>query len=98
MNSFKVNEPTIDTNGTSLQGYVFTTYSYLRDILGEPNQDNCDKVTCYWDIEFSDRSVATIYDWKTNSTPLGSYHWHIGGKAPRSVEQVSKLLNLTTER
>jgi hypothetical protein len=92
----KINKPNINTNGTSLQGYVTTTYSFLVDKLGEPISDNADKVTCYWDIEFKDGSVACIYDWKTESTPMESYDWHIGGKSPTIVEKIEDLLGIPT--
>jgi hypothetical protein len=94
----KINDPNCNVNGTSLQGYVTTELSYLVSILGEPEQTIGDKVTCSWNIEFSDKSVATIYDWKTNETPLGIYDWHIGGHSPTAIEKVQDLLNVETTK
>jgi hypothetical protein len=94
MITVKVNQPTIDTNGTSLRGYITTNYDFLVRKLGEPNMDFDNKVTCSWNIEFPDNSVATIYDWKMGVTPLESYDWHIGGFNPLCVEKVEDLLGI----
>lgn len=96
MFSIKINEPNINVNGTSLCGYVHTTYDFLKAKLGNPKIEFEDKVTCYWNIEFSDNSVATIYDWKTGQTPKENYHWHIGGNNPTSVEKLEDLLKIPT--
>jgi hypothetical protein len=77
-----------ETSGASANGFVRTTYQQLVDTFGEPefgpNGESGDgKVTCYWAITFGDknRTVATIYDWKTyDGTPMHEYDWHIGGK------------------
>lgn len=98
MNLAKINTPEINTNATSLQGYVETTYDFLKENLGEAVHEDWDKVTCSWEIEFIDGSVATIYDWKTESTPTGKYHWHIGGHSPSCVEKVQDLLGIPTSR
>lgn len=74
----KVNDPTSNINGTSLIGYVKTTYANLVEKLGEPETD-FDKSTAHWSLEAPDGTVATIYDWKNWTTPQGEYEWHIGG-------------------
>lgn len=78
-------------NGTHLQGYVGTTFAKLQDLLGE-GLGGGDKTTQEWCIEFSDGTVATIYDWKEYDTPLGHYDWHIGGTERRAVQLVERLL------
>lgn len=98
MNLAKINDPNINVNGTSLRGYVETTYDFLKDKLGKPMHETGDKVTCTWEIEFIDKSVATIYDWKTEETPMGKYHWHIGGHFPSSIEKVQDLLGIPTSK
>ena len=30
-------------------------------------------------LTFEDGTIATIYDYKTNQTPMFEYAWHIGG-------------------
>ena len=44
---------TLKANGTSLQGYVNTTFEHLENILGEPiYPDSGDgKVVCEWVLE-----------------------------------------------
>ena len=92
----KINTNTIMTNGTSLKGYITTTYDYLVKKLGEPivGRSGDGKVTCEWHIEFPNNVVATIYDWKTTSTPMESYDWHIGGRGTEVIDNVSRLLGL----
>ncbi len=78
-------------NGTHLQGYVGTTFAKLQDLLGE-GLGGGDKTTQEWCIEFSDGTVATIYDWKEYDTPTGYYDWHVGGTERRAVQLVKDLL------
>jgi len=93
MNIEHINEETIDVNGTSLVGYVRTTFAELVAKLGEP-LDGCDKSTAEWYIEFADGSVATIYDWKLSATPTYEYDWHIGGHDRSVVDKLSDALGL----
>lgn len=80
-------------NGTSLVGYVTTTYATLEKVLGEPYTD-FDKSTAHWNIQAPDGTVATIYDYKTYSTPVGEYRWHIGGHSERALLLVEFLLGI----
>jgi len=70
-------------NGTSLQGYVEATYSELVAVFGAPSYGpddaDSDKVTCAWELELEDGTIATIYDWKEERTPRDNHRWHIGG-------------------
>lgn len=79
-------------NGTCLQGRVTTTFDRLVSLLGE-GLGTGDKTTQEWMIEFSDGTVATIYDWKQYETPLGFYNWHVGGHSSTAVRRVEALLN-----
>jgi len=80
-------EHTTNASGTSLKGYITTTYDELVERFGEPTDTQGDKTTASWCLEFevenddgdTDYITATIYDWKTDTTPLGEYRWHIGG-------------------
>ena len=84
-------------NGTSWKGEVRTTYYDLVKVFGEPDEGpndlDADKVTCCWRLEFEDGTIASIYDWKTNATPMGSYLWHIGGRTPTAVDRVLEALD-----
>jgi hypothetical protein len=78
-----------NVNGTSLQGYVQAYYHQLVEVFGEP-EGGGDKTTVEWCLEFEDGTVATIYDWKEYDTPMGLYHWHIGGRNNLAVDRVTK--------
>ena len=89
-----VNQKSLKQNFTSLQGYVDATREQLVAVFGEPDPIQCSdgKVTTEWIIEFADKTIATIYDWKRYD--LGApksdelYEWHIGGHQRRALENV----------
>jgi len=82
-------------NGTCLQGYVETTYDELVNVFGNPTELQGDKVTVEWIIQFSDGTVASIYDWKLQKTPMQVYKWHIGGRSQRAVDLVTDCMLVT---
>ena len=84
-------------DGTSLKGYVEATYKEIKETLGVPDFYLGSKVVTEWALEFEDGTIATIYDWKEDATPLDIYHWHIGGHSPKAVELVGQLLGLETK-
>jgi hypothetical protein len=84
------NDPTVSINGTCLQGYIETTYDELVNVFGQPTELEGDKVTREWILQFSDGTVATIYDWKQLETPMEYYPWHIGGMSQRAVDLVTQ--------
>ena len=88
------NNPKVSIN-TCLQGYIETTYDELVKVFGEPTVLEGDKVTVEWILQFSDGTVATIYDWKRSETPMACYPWHIGGKSQRAVELVTNCMPVT---
>lgn len=79
-------------NGTSLQGYVRTTYAQLVALFGD-GLGSGDKTTQEWVLEFDDGTVATIYDWKEYETPMGMYDWHVGGTSKQAVWHVQDALD-----
>jgi hypothetical protein len=87
--------------GTSLQGYVEVSYDVLVDVFGEPNIHNSGdgKVKCSWVIDFGNRKIATIYDWKsydrTNIEDI--VDWHIGGFGMYAVDYIEKAINSRDE-
>jgi hypothetical protein len=89
------NNPEISVNLTFLQGYIETTYDELVKVFGEPTVLEGDKVTVEWILQFSDGTVATIYDWKLSETPMGVYNWHIGGRSQRAVHLVADCMLVT---
>ena len=86
------NAPRGAVNGTWLQGYVETTYDELVSVFGNPTELQGDKVTVEWIIQFSDGTVASIYDWKLQKTPMQVYRWHIGGRSHDAVTRVNDCM------
>jgi hypothetical protein len=93
----------VDISGTSLVGYVNTTYATIVEKLGEPHYLGYteDKVQAEWLLKFEDETtgevfVASIYDWKNyeNGINYGYYRWHVGGKDTKALTAVQKLLNV----
>ena len=77
-----------DSNFSSLQGYIHTSYADLVGCFGEPTSDGDGyKIDAHWAITFADGVVATIYNWKDGvnycgmeGTPVENIReWHIGG-------------------
>ena len=83
-----------DANRTCLQGYVEAYYHQLVEVFGEP-EGGGDKTTVEWCLQFEDGTIATIYDWKEYETPIGLYHWHIGGHNNLAVARVTRALRVT---
>jgi hypothetical protein len=86
-----------NANMTSYKGKVNITYAELVEIFGAPDRgpnDLGDKVTCNWELKFDDGTVATIYDWKMNDTPMGEYMWHIGGYSMDAVDRVIDCVDM----
>jgi len=87
----KVNDRKSNINGTGLVGYVNCTYRELVKELGEPDTD-MDKSTAHWTVEAPNGTVATIYDYKNHTTPMGEYRWHIGGANSQALLLVEFIL------
>lgn len=83
-------------SGTSLVGNVWATFDELERVFGKPTygpDDNVDdKVTCEWNLKFSDGTIATVYDWREYRTPRDRYEWHVGGMNRRAVDRVMETL------
>lgn len=90
-------------NGSSLQGYINTSYDVLRGCFGLPTCDGDGyKVDAEWIITFNDGVVCTIYNWKDGHNYCGYdgldvediTEWHIGGVRGTGAEsRVKEVLN-----
>lgn len=81
-------------NGTSLRGYVKTTFATLVALFGEPDVHNGDgKVRVSWTLSpVGEKVPVTIYDWK-DPTPVEKVtDWHIGGKSPLAITLIQQVL------
>ena len=88
------NTNTVNIAGTSLSGYVEATYYELEQVFGAPTyalEDPDEKVQTEWTLRLNG-VVATIYNWKTGSTPRGLYRWHVGGSNKGEVAMVQQLV------
>ena len=84
-----------NANGTGLKGEFPITFAELVEIFGQPKYGpnaDLDKTTCEWALTFEDGTIATIYDYKTNSTPMFEYEWHIGGHTAEAVVCVQECI------
>jgi hypothetical protein len=90
-------------SGSSLKGYIKTTYSDLVKAFGKPNHegDGGYKVSFEWAIQFDDGTYATIYDWKLSEEERSDvirgrlYEFHIGGFTSDAVEKVHEAMGMT---
>jgi len=98
----------IDNNanvtGTSLQGYISTSFDNLVKAFGKPIydcDDSYDKVQVEWALQFEDEDgdsvVATIYNWKDYDDGSAckqalEYDWHIGGNSYDAVQAVYAMM------
>lgn len=86
----KINKD-LDPYGTSLKGYVKTTFDNIVSKLGEPkHNDPDDKVLVYWVVQFDDGLIATIYIYRMTHVPKEEYQWHVGGPSEFSYRQPQK--------
>ena len=88
-------------NMSSLKGEFPITYAELVEIFGRPNHGpnaDLDKTTCEWMLEFEDGTKASIYDYRTSSTPMGEYEWHIGGYDAKAYTHVVDIIILHRDR
>lgn len=85
-------------DGTSLQGYLTTSFYQLKKSFGEPDDDGGDgKTRANWCLKFADGTVATIYDWKCYGTPVEEVReWNIGGVNTLAVERVMEALGINS--
>lgn len=98
----EVNDDSINTNGTHLQGYINCSYDDLTSVLGYPLESGFDdyKSDAEWDIQFEDGMVATIYNWKNGKNYCGEdglnlcdmTQWNVGGRSKEVVERVMSLI------
>jgi hypothetical protein len=87
-NSF-INSKEIEICGTSFIDEINVPYKKLVETFGKETHGMSGdyKCQCEWSLKFSDGTVATIYDWKSNKKYCGksgisktkNTNWHIGG-------------------
>jgi hypothetical protein len=75
--------------GTSLQGYIRTTYRDLVKFFGEPIQHYGGKTNVEWILKSDDGQVITIYDWKVPRYAWSDnqiFEFNVGGKSEKVLD------------
>jgi hypothetical protein len=86
-------------DGTSLQGHIEVYYHELVEVFGEPEEGDGYKTHAHWSLQFEDGTIATVYDWKYDSLPMGLAVWNIGGKhGSDAVFRVYEAMGLLKEQ
>jgi len=77
----------VELGGTSYKGTIHAPYDRLVRIFGEPTESKeKDKIQAEWLLKFEDGTVAAIYDWKMEGTPLQEIReWMVGGNSAKSL-------------
>ncbi len=91
----------VNTMGAHLVGYVDADYNTLVKAFGKPTSQTPsgdDKVRIEWYIEFTDGTVATVYDWKNygksvNWVKKNCTEWHIGGNNEHATNKVLAVVD-----
>ncbi len=89
---------TQNVGGTSLRGYITASRKELIQVFGEPclfQPSTSEKVQIEWCLEFSDGTVATIYDWKQYGHIPDEdeiVDWNVGGFSSMAVHQVLQAI------
>ena len=81
LRSDEVNEK---ANGTYYVDWTTTSYFNLINSFGLPTygKSTDNKVLCEWVLESDNGSIATIYDYKSDTNdPEFVTRWHLGGNA-----------------
>lgn len=91
---------TISTEGTFRQDRMVTGFAELVTLFGAPIPSEYldDNVDAAWDIEFSDGTIATVYNWqngpKNENVALNSIvNWNIGGYERIAALNIKSLLS-----
>jgi hypothetical protein len=87
------------SNGTSLQGYINTSYDKLVEAFGQPIDGDGYKVDAEWKV-LTPEGIATIYNYKDGKNYLGKEgtktekiaEWHIGGHNKGVVSYITEAL------
>ena len=91
---------TSKANGTSLKGYINASFDKLVKLFGDYHSFDDHKVDAEWCLEFTDGTIATIYNYKNGYNYLGKYgtpledmtEWHVGGFTDAALTKVAEIL------
>jgi hypothetical protein len=75
--------------GTSLQGYIRTTYRDLVKFFGEPINRDGYKTNVEWVLKSDDGQIITIYDWKVSRDAWNkdqTFQFNVGGRSQKVLD------------
>lgn len=84
-----------EVDGTSLQGYIYTTYFILTRRFGLPDvgpESQEGNSTAVWRLAFEDGVILTIYDEGLGFTPKDAFDWRIGGHDSSAIRRVQEIV------
>ena len=92
--------PSWKATDASLMGRINTTYRKLVATFGKPGRGDGYKTDAEWTLEFSDGTIATIYNYKDGKNYNGPSglpvskitDWHISGRSKHAVALVRAAL------
>lgn len=96
----KLDDYSDQRDGSYLIGTIDVTLVELIQTLGEPSSiGDENKTDACWELEFSDGTFASIYNWKTSrwydpDHGQNLFHvrcWHVGGHSQRAHDLVTAL-------
>lgn len=107
MNHVTHNDRDVYTGMSCLVGHVDTSYHSLLNTFGEPKDGGPDgKTDAVWEVQFSEGTVASIYNWKNGHNYCGLdgvpvhriKHWNVGGYGVRALELVELAIKTQTNK
>ena len=83
-------------NGTSYYGHeIRATLNELKELYGEPDNGDDDKVKHDWVLQMNDKTIFTIYDWKQRLMPGAvQTNWHVGGFCSHDTSKAKNMIEL----
>jgi hypothetical protein len=79
--------------GTCYQGTIKSSTAELIKTFGDVVVTHSDKTRIEWCIEFEDKKIATIYDWKESVPVEDVVLFCVGGEDKVVVRRIEKILN-----
>jgi len=85
-----------NANGTSYHGHkIKATLNELKELYGEPNNGDDDKVKHDWVLQMNDKTIFTIYDWKQRQAQDDVQTiWHVGGFSAHDTSNAKNMIEL----
>ena len=102
MKALRSDEVNGKANGTYYIDWTTTSYFNLINSFGLPTygKSTDNKVLCEWVLESDNGSIATIYDYKSDTNdPEFVTCWHLGGneESYKFIEEIKEKVNKSVD-